>query len=454
MLLNYDSLLAERFQYLNTLYAFSEDSRKFSKDFDKEFCHLKICSGRFDTIEDEDALPAEIASQISKEIIEIFENGKTETPSDAFVDVSENIISAMKKPFESEDQRSRCFIELLRPVIQISFPPSSMANGPDGYMTVDLANQHEKAVVLLFEGKHQQGYSGDPQCQCILDYSKYCGHMAAIGIDGHYPCLIVSLAGSQVSIRLGIVTKHVLIHSLVDGFFFHGKHQHRITEGAKLISSLHSSLMHIRNYYSSNQNSLVNVICPGLHSIRLNGWVTKITYTELLKQSRDAWVYVCKVLDTESPFYDSDLIVKFTHRYHVESHRLLSNEGLAPTLHDVVFFPSGWKAVVMDRINPVLSFFRLRITEERKQWILQNVERAITILHSSNYVHGDVRLPNILVSNDRVYMIDFDFSGEEGIARYPRNLDMSNFPWVSTESELITKQFDLDAVERLKYRLL
>jgi hypothetical protein len=60
---------------------------------------------------------------------------------------------------------------------------------------VDLANQQEKAVILLFEGKHQQGYSGDPQCQCILDYSKYCGHMAANGIDGDYPCLIVSLAG-------------------------------------------------------------------------------------------------------------------------------------------------------------------------------------------------------------------------------------------------------------------
>jgi hypothetical protein len=87
MLLDYDLLLAERFQYLSTLYDFSEGSSKFSKDFYKEFCHRKNCSGRFDSIEDDDSLPAEFASQISKEVIEIFENGKTETPSDAFMAV-------------------------------------------------------------------------------------------------------------------------------------------------------------------------------------------------------------------------------------------------------------------------------------------------------------------------------------------------------------------------------
>jgi serine/threonine protein kinase len=51
-------------------------------------------------------------------------------------------------------------------------------------------------------------------------------------------------------------------------------------------------------------------------------------------------------------------------------------------------------------------------------------------IHDAGYVHGDIRASNTVFSGDLGYLIDFDFSGKAGTARYPtgyvRNLDDGN----------------------------
>ena len=47
---------------------------------------------------------------------------------------------------------------------------------------------------------------------------------------------------------------------------------------------------------------------------------------------------------------------------------------------------------------------------------------ALELLKEKNFVHGDLRMLNLIVDHsNRIYVLDFDWSGEEGIARYPKN---------------------------------
>jgi hypothetical protein len=52
------------------------------------------------------------------------------------------------------------------------------------------------------------------------------------------------------------------------------------------------------------------------------------------------------------------------------------------------------------------------------------VKKAVTLLRSKNLVFGDLRLPNILPKGGRVMIIDFNWCGGAGDARYPAELNL------------------------------
>lgn len=47
------------------------------------------------------------------------------------------------------------------------------------------------------------------------------------------------------------------------------------------------------------------------------------------------------------------------------------------------------------------------------------VARHLKLFHSKNLVHGDLRLLNMVFSDDKSELIDFDFGGKSGTAKYP-----------------------------------
>ena len=60
--------------------------------------------------------------------------------------------------------------------------------------------------------------------------------------------------------------------------------------------------------------------------------------------------------------------------------------------------------------------------------ISKDICAAIHLLHEANLVHGDLRIPNMVISNGRRSLIDFDSAGMEGIVKYPWSLN-SNITW-------------------------
>jgi serine/threonine protein kinase len=118
------------------------------------------------------------------------------------------------------------------------------------------------------------------------------------------------------------------------------------------------------------------------------------------------------------------VIVKFTNSYCAEAHKLLASQTppMAPNLYFCeVVKEVGMFVVVMDHITHT-SFTAL------PQGVYDLLASAIKCLHLHNFVFGDLREPNILVTNDGhgLMLVDFDWSGKEGDAKYPADIALNS----------------------------
>ena len=138
------------------------------------------------------------------------------------------------------------------------------------------------------------------------------------------------------------------------------------------------------------------------------------TLTTLLTKSD----FTSKVTKQHKLVYklDNGLIVKFVqHRYGNDVHSALAGAGLAPILHNVIDLQStmGWKAVIMDTVE----------TSVTSCYSESELQRLKKYLSKNKFVHGDLRCPNVLIddSTKNIKVVDFDWAGKVGEARYPLN---------------------------------
>lgn len=88
--------------------------------------------------------------------------------------------------------------------------------------------------------------------------------------------------------------------------------------------------------------------------------------------------------------------------------------------------------------------------------IFNKVEQAVTVLHENDFVFGDLRLPNIMVSEKQVHLIDFDWCANSGEGRYPVGLndvdrEIGWHPDVK-RGGVMCKEHDLFMLEKLRRR--
>jgi len=86
--------------------------------------------------------------------------------------------------------------------------------------------------------------------------------------------------------------------------------------------------------------------------------------------------------------------------------------------------------------------------QERSKY-QEKLKAALRIIHDHDFVHGDVRGPNILVSEDDVNLVDFDHCGKEGVVRYPREWGHTQCREDAKEGERLQKSHDVWMLERL-----
>lgn len=119
---------------------------------------------------------------------------------------------------------------------------------------------------------------------------------------------------------------------------------------------------------------------------------------------------------------DGDLFIKFTRSYSKAAHEHSARQSQAPRLYGFETIPGGWFMVVMERLKEY-EHFRMELRPSAT--VATRIKACLATLHDAGMVHGDFRGANVLISKRdcSVKLVDFDWSGEVGAARYPSNLN-------------------------------
>jgi serine/threonine protein kinase len=127
-----------------------------------------------------------------------------------------------------------------------------------------------------------------------------------------------------------------------------------------------------------------------------------------------------------------NICVKFVQAYSLSAHLHLAELGHAPAIRGYEVIAGGWIMVVMDTLSP--REFRT-LTKAREELLplrlFDAILGALESLHEAGFVHGDIRDTNIMVSmnNQDFRIIDFDWAGTIGQARYPMNVNRGPGLW-------------------------
>ena len=83
----------------------------------------------------------------------------------------------------------------------------------------------------------------------------------------------------------------------------------------------------------------------------------------------------------------------------------------------------GLKLVVMEYVDGVTGHDAYGNATTLPDVILKEIEKAIALLHENGLVFGDLRPPNIMVSEERARLVDFDWCARDGVGMYPASLN-------------------------------
>ncbi|CCA70121.1 hypothetical protein PIIN_04060 [Serendipita indica DSM 11827] len=120
--------------------------------------------------------------------------------------------------------------------------------------------------------------------------------------------------------------------------------------------------------------------------------------------------------------------------------------------------PGGWWMVVMEYLSEDEYSTRSSVKVDVIKF-KEAIKDAVDVLHVNGFVHGDIRTCNIMVCRwwdddigmKNVKVIDFDWAGRVGEAKYPANVNYTEImrPEDARDGLLIKKEHDLEMLERV-----
>lgn len=229
---------------------------------------------------------------------------------------------------------------------------------------------------------------------------------------------------------------------------------------ASTIDALLLAVAHIQAHYKAIQVAHPHVSSdharhyPYIVSLEGNSHSNTLSFTYNKRLSHTKLIFAAT-----SNLDGKKLVVKFTRQYSADAHRFLSELDLAPTLYQCVQIHGNWLVIVMD-MSPYDLLFGTHLSEPEQAKVQQKAGSILDLLHAGGYVHGDVRDANILVDREslsskdgevKLHLIDFDWAGCVGEAKYPMGVNTVSVrrPAGVDEGVFITKEHDIEMVRYL-----
>ena len=221
--------------------------------------------------------------------------------------------------------------------------------------------------------------------------------------------ILVGIAGPHLTVTGAIFGDRVTTQRLTD-YIYLGPHPSRegragLDEGiyqvACVLRALEVSTGLLREHYLGLNLEAGRVdgelMPPYVREFTADGKTYKLKYTKRMAASDpDKVVFEAFVEPMSQAGESGVVVVKFAHSYCGAAHRLLAEKSLAPRLRYCEKVESiGMYVVVMDLV------IGGGVREPRQdRWFTDKLQAAIKTLHDANFVHGDLRGPNILITED------------------------------------------------------
>ncbi|KAG6910125.1 hypothetical protein DXG01_012884 [Tephrocybe rancida] len=327
------------------------------------------------------------------------------------------------------------------------------------------------AYTALREDKNEIGTgNSDPYNQASLAYRKYWAQPSresdlfvfvsfsnlylledVIRSNSYCPSIILSIVGPWLCVLGAVYLEQVVIQPLTDYVWLGGDYfnDDRLLFASRLFASLKTTIFTLQSYYETLGSGLLTIV-PRNDAFP---YITKFDMTKFMYLSRLAPDSPNKLLYRASLENKKQVVVKFVSTYHAQSHRILAEHQLAPKLlYASTDEPKG--QMYGGRYMIVMDFVEGRqAVDSLSDPHFKQVEQAIQLLHMQDLVFGDLRPPNILIMNGKVMIVDFDWCGKAGEARYPPSLNIDKaLGWhtgVGPDS-VMKKAHDLFMLAKLK----
>ncbi|KAF8633899.1 hypothetical protein AX17_004341 [Amanita inopinata Kibby_2008] len=160
--------------------------------------------------------------------------------------------------------------------------------------------------------------------------------------------------------------------------------------------------------------------------------LSKLTFTARFKyQGRESGDYRRSLF--RATYGSKEALVKFCQRYHNDAHTKVAAANHAPKLFFCKSIKGGVSMVVMKCIEGQDAYYHFK-NVDLPLGILEDVRSTIELLHKNGLVFGDLRQSNIVIekadSGEKALLIDFEWVGIDGQARYPALLnDSGEIAW-------------------------
>lgn len=417
-------------------------------------------------------------------------------PTPEFVSKVVTFMRTSCKFYDNEPLRTRAVQPLLMDILDTSLADITNPDGsrPDAQGQHVLPWQQKTSVSILIEElKKEVGEANtDVTTQvtfsmrrtwCLIDVShppdcRWCLHILHISQNDFVrercccPTFLLAVGGPWLAILGGVMTDRTIVQRLTD-FMWLGispAEDGRCLRLARVLLSLNRALQTLRHWYNHDIPKFSLHASPS-HP-RFFPFPTSFIkdkteqsvffrYIRPLELDSACVTFLAHVINNpeelQEPLKNQDdlplgaelIVVKFSRGYGAVAHRLLQQEQLAPELYYTGPVESSRSSENRELTMVVMEYVRGKTANERglsgplPHEITKQVALAISVLHNQDLVFGDLRKPNIMITDeDKVKLIDFDWAGKEGEARYPVHISELSWPEGVIAHGLIKKEHD------------
>ncbi|KAI0055196.1 hypothetical protein BV25DRAFT_1843129 [Artomyces pyxidatus] len=366
-------------------------------------------------------------------------------PSEEELRLSGRLLSASSQILSSESARIQSTkgpIQELLAVPLFKRPLTDDQREADAYASQPLTTPGEEALVAYIEWTPELGQSGDPGLKISALYRDHVFQDAYTSIRNasSCPCVLLALAGPYMCVLGAVLTPRPVVEHLTEYIYIGaGPRTHaRTTLVARMFHALRTAVAALQAEYAAlaRREAPDNSALFPRPSFRdaltadERAVVTGLAYESWFAYEGKADDDVRRAMFL-ARLRGAAVVVKFCEAYSADAHRLLAAHGLAPALHLCAALRGGLHMVVMARVAGETAFRRFRTVDAALRpteaplasAVRADVRRALALLHAAGLVFGDLRRPNVMVvstdGRDGAMLVDFDWAGREGQARYP-----------------------------------